>query len=185
MTGSAPVPVPITSRRHFHGICSSTDSGVCPKVSRNFLEAFFLRLRTVPRSITTSCSCVTPSMRIEPNENFSKRMGTSGDHGSRAGCRTEGRSTHELWGLILGVGGRMLFGTERRHILMAPQPVRQPEVAQPAPQLDGAQPALQPPPQAPPQPAAAAAPAAPPVQLPPDVGDLSAEAIAPLIARLR
>src|SRR6266446_2543049 len=90
MTGSAPVPVPITSRRHFHGICSSTDSGVCPKVSRNFLDAFFLRLRTVPRSVTTSCSWVMPSMRIEPNENFSKRMGTSGDHGSRAGCRTEG-----------------------------------------------------------------------------------------------
>ena len=27
---------------------------------------------------------VTPSMRIEPNENFSKRMSTSGDHGSTA-----------------------------------------------------------------------------------------------------
>jgi hypothetical protein len=30
MTGSAPVPVPITSRLHFHGISSSIDSGVCP-----------------------------------------------------------------------------------------------------------------------------------------------------------
>ena len=38
---------------HFHGIPSSNDSGVCPKASRNFLEAFFFRLRTSPRSITT------------------------------------------------------------------------------------------------------------------------------------
>src|SRR5712692_11967585 len=96
MTGSAPVPVPITSRRHFHGIFSSTDRGVCPKAARNFLDAFFLRLQTVPRSITTSCSWVTPSMRIEPNENFSKRIGTSGDHGSRAGCRTKGHSEDAL-----------------------------------------------------------------------------------------
>lgn len=54
MTGSAPVPVPITSRRHFQGIFSYTDRGVCPKVSRNFLGAFFVRLCSVPRSITTS-----------------------------------------------------------------------------------------------------------------------------------
>jgi hypothetical protein len=51
MTGSAPVPVPITSRQHFQGIFSSTDRGVCPKASRNCLDGFFLRLRTVPRSI--------------------------------------------------------------------------------------------------------------------------------------
>jgi putative DNA primase/helicase len=56
MTGNAPVPVPITSRQHFQGISSSTDSGVCPKVSRNFLDGFFLRLRICPASITTSCS---------------------------------------------------------------------------------------------------------------------------------
>jgi hypothetical protein len=56
ITGSAPVPVPITHRRHFQGISSSTHSGLCPKASRNFLDAFFLRLWTVPRSITTSCS---------------------------------------------------------------------------------------------------------------------------------
>jgi len=30
ITGSAPVPVPITSRLHFHGIFSSTDSGGVP-----------------------------------------------------------------------------------------------------------------------------------------------------------
>jgi len=30
---------------------SSSDSGVCPKVSRSFLEGFFLRLKTLPRSI--------------------------------------------------------------------------------------------------------------------------------------
>ena len=52
----APVPVPTTNRRHFHGISSSNESGVCPKASRNFLEAFFFRLRTSPRSITTSWS---------------------------------------------------------------------------------------------------------------------------------
>src|SRR5215469_2214662 len=62
ITGNAPVPVPTTRRRHFHGIFSATDSGVCPNSARNFLEGFFLRLRTCPRSITTSCSQVTPSM---------------------------------------------------------------------------------------------------------------------------
>ena len=48
MTGKAPVPVPMTSRLHFHGIFSSAESGVWPKDSRNFLEGFFLRLRTWP-----------------------------------------------------------------------------------------------------------------------------------------
>ena len=56
MIGNAPVPVPMTSRWHLQGISSSMDSGVCPKASRNFLDGFFLRLRTWPRSITTSCS---------------------------------------------------------------------------------------------------------------------------------
>jgi len=53
---------------------SSVEMGVCPKMSRNFLDGFFLRLRTSSRSITTSCSYVVPSMRIEPKENFSKRI---------------------------------------------------------------------------------------------------------------
>src|SRR2546425_5493619 len=74
MTGNAPVPVPITRRRHFQGIFSSTESGVCPNSPRNFLEGFFFRLRTSPRSITTSCSYLVPSMRIETKENFSKRI---------------------------------------------------------------------------------------------------------------
>src|SRR5207244_7707551 len=77
ITGNAPVPVPITSRRQFQGIVSCIESGVCPKAARNFLDGFFLRLRTSPRSITTSCSYVIPSMRIEPKENFSKRMDAS------------------------------------------------------------------------------------------------------------
>jgi hypothetical protein len=46
ITGKAPVPVPTTSRRHFQGIFSSIESGVWPKALRNFLEGFFLRLRT-------------------------------------------------------------------------------------------------------------------------------------------
>src|SRR2546425_13063947 len=74
MTGNAPVPVPITRRRHFQGIFSSTESGVCPNSLRNFLDGFFLRLRTSPRSITTSCSYLTPSIRIVPKENFWKRI---------------------------------------------------------------------------------------------------------------
>ena len=84
MTSSAPVPVPITSCRHFHGILSSADSGVWPKTLRNFLDGFFSLMPTSPRSITSSCSYVTPSMRIEPKENSSKRLGTSGDYGSTA-----------------------------------------------------------------------------------------------------
>jgi len=42
-SGNRPyAPVPITSWRHFQGISSSTDSGVCPKSSRNFLDGFLL-----------------------------------------------------------------------------------------------------------------------------------------------
>ena len=44
ITGRAPVPVPTTRRRHFQGMSSSSDSGVWPKLSRNFLEAFFFAL---------------------------------------------------------------------------------------------------------------------------------------------
>src|SRR6516225_274513 len=40
ITGNAPVPVPTTRRRHFHGIASSSDNGVCPKASRNLFEAW-------------------------------------------------------------------------------------------------------------------------------------------------
>src|ERR1700682_4167351 len=79
MPARRPVPVPLTSRRHFQGIFSSIESGVCPKVSRNFLDGFFLRLRICPPSITMSWSYVVPSMRIEPKENFSKRTGASVD----------------------------------------------------------------------------------------------------------
>src|SRR6266699_2657020 len=53
---------------------SSTDSGVWPNCSRNFLEGFFLRLEISPRSITTSCSYVLPSIWSEPKENLSKRI---------------------------------------------------------------------------------------------------------------
>src|SRR6058998_2057761 len=74
ITGKAPVPVPMIRRRHRQGISSSTESGVCPNSSRNFFDGFFLRLRTSPRSITTSCSYVTPSIRIVPKENFWKRI---------------------------------------------------------------------------------------------------------------
>src|ERR1700675_4000557 len=48
MTGNAPVPVPITSRRHFQGISSSIESGVCPNSSRNFWEGFFFALADLP-----------------------------------------------------------------------------------------------------------------------------------------
>src|ERR1700730_3398759 len=73
ITGKRPyAPVPITSRRHFHGIFSSMDKGVCPNSSRNLLEGAFLRLRISPRSITRSCSYVLPSIRSVPKENLSK-----------------------------------------------------------------------------------------------------------------
>src|SRR6516164_4009272 len=45
------------------------DTGVCPNSSRNFLEGAFLRLRSSPRSITTSCSYVLPLIRSIPKEN--------------------------------------------------------------------------------------------------------------------
>src|SRR5215831_17708399 len=92
ITGKAPVPVPIIRRRHCHGIFSSTETGVCPNSSRNFFDGFFLRLRTSPRSITTSCSYVTPSIRIVPKENFWKRildLHLTYKHFQPAGCRAE------------------------------------------------------------------------------------------------
>ncbi len=36
------------AKRHFHGILPLMTNGVWPKASRNFLEAFFFRLRTSP-----------------------------------------------------------------------------------------------------------------------------------------
>src|SRR6266851_55236 len=78
ITGKRPyAPVPITSRRHFQGIFSSMDKGVCPNSSRNLLEGAFLRLRIFPQSITTSCSYVLPSIRRAPKENLSKCTRTS------------------------------------------------------------------------------------------------------------
>jgi hypothetical protein len=47
MTGMAPVPVPITSRRHFQGMSSSTERGVCPKAARNFFGRFLFALADV------------------------------------------------------------------------------------------------------------------------------------------
>ena len=47
MTGVAPVPVSITSRRHFQGMSSSIEGGVCPKAARNFLDGFFFALADV------------------------------------------------------------------------------------------------------------------------------------------
>jgi hypothetical protein len=43
-------------RPHFHGISSAIEKGVCPNWFRYFFEGFFFRLRTLPRSMTTSCS---------------------------------------------------------------------------------------------------------------------------------
>src|SRR5215813_3702788 len=71
-------PVPTTSLRHFPGISSSIETGVCPNSSRNFFDASLFRLPILPRSITTSYSYVTPSIRIEPKEKSSKRIFTSG-----------------------------------------------------------------------------------------------------------
>jgi hypothetical protein len=48
ITGNAPVPVPTTKQRHFHGIFSSTDSGVCPKTVAEFLGRSFPALADFP-----------------------------------------------------------------------------------------------------------------------------------------
>jgi hypothetical protein len=41
------MPVSITSRRHFQGMSSSIEGGVCPKAARNFLDGFFFALADV------------------------------------------------------------------------------------------------------------------------------------------
>src|SRR5258705_1182260 len=92
ITGKRPYsPVPITSRWHFHGIFSSMDKGVCPNSSRNLLEGAFLRLRISPRSITTSCRYVLPSIRRTPKENLSKCIPASVPLRSGALLRGDGR----------------------------------------------------------------------------------------------
>src|SRR5437899_2511642 len=49
ITGNLPyAPLPMTSWRHFQGMFSSTESGVCPNSSRNCLDAFFFRLEIFP-----------------------------------------------------------------------------------------------------------------------------------------
>jgi len=52
MTGMTLVPVSIASRRHFQGMSTSIEGGVCPKAARNFLDGFFFALAMWPRSIT-------------------------------------------------------------------------------------------------------------------------------------
>src|SRR5260370_40528990 len=92
ITGKRPyAPVPITSRRHFQGIFSSMDKGVCPNSSRNPLEGAFLRLRISPQSITTSCSYVLPSIRRAPKENLPKCIHASVPLRSGALLRGDGR----------------------------------------------------------------------------------------------
>src|SRR5712692_10679743 len=60
---------------------SSTESGVCPNSSRTCLDAFFFRLEISPRSITTSCSYVLPSIWMEPKEKLSNCIGASLENG--------------------------------------------------------------------------------------------------------
>src|SRR5439155_2595346 len=69
---------------------SSTESGVCPNSSRNCLDAFFLRLEISPRSITTSCSYVLPSIWMEPKEKLSNCIGASLEMWSGALLRGDG-----------------------------------------------------------------------------------------------
>src|SRR4029450_12384675 len=57
----------MTRHLHFHGMSSPMESGVWPNVSRNFLDACFFRRWTSPRSMTMSCSEVTPSTSMGPN----------------------------------------------------------------------------------------------------------------------
>src|ERR1700738_3646095 len=92
ITGRRPyAPVPITSRWHFQGIFSSMDRGVCPNSSRNLLEGGFLRLRMSPRSITTSCSYVVPSISRVPKEKLFKCITPPPAAGSGALLRGDGR----------------------------------------------------------------------------------------------
>jgi len=51
MIGKAPVPVPTTSRRHFQGMSSSIESGVCPKAERNFFDGFLLLALALNRGV--------------------------------------------------------------------------------------------------------------------------------------
>ena len=65
ITGNAPVPVPTTRRRHFHGIPSSSENGVCPKASRNFFEAFFTHAHRPGRSLHRGCSSLLDAYRAK------------------------------------------------------------------------------------------------------------------------
>ncbi len=82
MIGNAPVPVPITGRRHFQGISSSMDSGVCPKASRNFLDDFFLRLRI------GACLVKEEILPRDRGPQFVWTSGISGWNGARLKAKT-------------------------------------------------------------------------------------------------
>ncbi len=57
IAGSRPsAPVPTIRRRQRHGMFLSSERGVWPHSCRYCLEAFMLRFRTSPRSMTTSYS---------------------------------------------------------------------------------------------------------------------------------
>ena len=59
MTGKPPwAPVPTTNRRHFQGIASAKDNGVCPKASRNFLD---LVMTAAPNCVTNGPNAGKPS----------------------------------------------------------------------------------------------------------------------------
>src|ERR1700681_1517181 len=101
ITGKWPyAPVPITSRWHFQGIFSSTDRGVCPNSLRNLLEGVFLRLRISPRSITTSCSYVVPSIWRVPKEKLFKTIYAPVLLGSGAFLRGDGREGRPALGYL-------------------------------------------------------------------------------------
>jgi len=78
ITGKAPVPVPMTSWRHFQGMASFGQIGVWPNVSRNFLDGFFLRLRTSPRSITTTSEKTAYPFAVYPTAMHSETGEGSG-----------------------------------------------------------------------------------------------------------
>src|SRR5713101_1108111 len=87
---------------------SSTESGVCPNSSRTCLDAFFFRLEISPRSITTSCSYVLPSIWMEPKEKLSNCMSASLEMWSGALLRGDGGKRRPALLDVLAVAMRAL-----------------------------------------------------------------------------
>ena len=98
ITGSAPVPVPITSRRHFHGISSSMDKGVCPNCAATGISRSAVTLlRDWPQPLREVLRQMVPHAANPARLNFSDIFGNFHRHLFRVLPRREFGFLHDVF----------------------------------------------------------------------------------------